>query len=260
MEGVVKYIEKSVLHLFPRPFIQRVAGWCVPVMGLFYRGKGRICPICGDHFRKFMPYGYTIQREDALCPRCLSLERHRLLWLYLQRKTALLNTCPTLLHIAPEVALMEKLKKVYKDDPTKYLTADLESPLAKLHFDVQDIPLETETIDVIICNHLLEHVTDDKKALHEFYRILKKGGWGVVMCPVDETMEHTKENPSITSPKEREIIFGQYDHVRLYGKDYKDRLEKEGFTVENIVCEDFLSEQERVTHALGYDHIYIIRK
>ena len=126
-----------------------------------------------------MPYGYVQSRANALCPKCLSLERHRLLWLYLTRETDLLTSFPRTLHIAPEVCIMRHLKPHFKGHPGQYVTADLESPLADLHFDVQQIPLADDSVDVILCNHLLEHVADDRRALHELYRILKPGGWGI---------------------------------------------------------------------------------
>lgn len=149
--------------------LQRLAGWAVPVVGLLYAGRGRECPVCGARRRRFLPYGYVAPRADALCPSCLSLERHRLLWLYLTRETDLLRRPQRILHIAPEVCLMKRLRRRAAD----YTTADLESPLADLHFDVQCIPLPDASFDVLICNHLLEHVADDRRALSEFFRVLR---------------------------------------------------------------------------------------
>lgn len=132
-----------MLNHVPRPLLQRVAGWAVPAAGLFYKGRGVECPVCGSRYRRFMPYGYVQSRANALCPKCLSLERHRLLWLYLTRETDLLTSFPRTLHIAPEVCIMRHLKPHFKGHPGQYVTADLESPLADLHFDVQQIPLRT---------------------------------------------------------------------------------------------------------------------
>ncbi|MBQ1225398.1 MAG: SAM-dependent methyltransferase, partial [Alistipes sp.] len=151
--GAIQKIVKWTLNHIPRPILQRVAGWGVPMLGLWYTGRGRKCPICGKQVREFLPYGYGVSRKDALCPRCLALERHRLLWLYIERETDLLKGYPTLLHIAPEVALKRQFERHYgKEHAENYLTADLESPLAKLHFDIQDIPLADESVDVVICN------------------------------------------------------------------------------------------------------------
>ena len=109
-----------------------------------------------------------------------------------------------------------------------YTTADLESPLAELHFDVLRIPLPDASYDVLICNHLLEHVADDRRALGEFYRILRPGGWGILLSPVDRSRAATFEDDSITDPAERTRIFGQYDHRRIYGRDYGGRLREAG--------------------------------
>ena len=177
----MKRLIRWALNHLPRTFLQRIAGISVPVLGWFYIGRGVECPVCGTRRRKFLPYGYVHSRPNALCPRCLSLERHRLLWLYLQRETDLPTAYPRILHIAPEVCLMRKLRKHYDGHPGLYLTADLESPLADLHFDVQHIPLEDDFTDVVICNHILEHVEDDRQALRELHRILKPGGWGIVL-------------------------------------------------------------------------------
>ena len=140
MKRLIKYI----LNTIPRPWLQRIAGWAVPIMGLLYVGRGKECPVCGCRRRKFLPYGYVEQRENALCPNCLALERHRLLWLWLIRESDLGRgavALPQMLHIAPEVALMNRLRKMYAPTPERYVTADLESPLADMHFDIQQIPL-----------------------------------------------------------------------------------------------------------------------
>ena len=258
-----RFIRFCINHI-PRPLLQRVAGWAVPVIGLFYKGfrKGRgvVCSVCGSHYRRFMPYGYVRSRANALCPHCLSLERHRLLWLYLTRETDLLRAFPHTLHIAPEVCLMRHLKRHFADRPEQYVTADLESPLADLHFDVQAIPLENDSFDVLICNHLLEHVADDRLAIREFFRILRPGGWGVLLSPVELDRPQTYENDAITDPEERTRIFGQYDHRRVYGTDYADRLREAGFAVEVIDYATELGEAARTHHALPDDRIYLVRK
>ena len=190
---MIKQLIKFSLNHIPRPVLQRIAGWAVPVAGLFYKGRGAECPVCGAKYRKFMPYGYVQPRPNALCPKCLSLERHRLLWLYLTRETDLLTAFPRTLHIAPEVCIMRHLKPHFKSHPGQYVTADLESPLADLHFDVQQIPLADGSVDVVICNHIMEHVADDRRAMRELHRVLKPGGWGIVLSPVDRDYEQTYE-------------------------------------------------------------------
>ena len=247
----------------PRPILQRVAGWAVPLLGLLYVGRGKECPVCGCRRRRFLPYGYVTSRDNALCPRCLSLERHRLLWLWLVRESDLgrgAMALPRMLHIAPELSLMRRFSKMYAREAERYVTADLESPLADMHFDVQDIPLEDGAFDVVICNHIMEHVEDDRRAMRELHRILRRGGWGVVLSPVERDREQTFEDDSITDREERTRIFGQYDHRRIYGRDYADRLREAGFEVLVIPYYEAFTEAERALYALTDEDLYIVRK
>lgn len=255
MKGLIRW----ALNHIPRSWLQRMAGWAVPLVGLLYTGRGRRCPICGCRRRKFLPYGYVTSREDALCPRCLALERHRMIWLWLERHTELFECRPRLLHIAPEVSLMRHFKRLYRgtDD---YITADLESPLADVHFDVQHIPMAERSVDVVICNHLLEHVEDDRRALGELYRILRAGGWGIMLVPEDRGRATTFEDDTITDPEERTRLFGQYDHRRVYGRDYDERLRAAGFEVERIPFAETLTPEERRLYAVGEDDLVIVRK
>ncbi len=185
------------------------------------------CPCCGGHFRKFFSYGVH-PRPNAQCPRCESLERHRLLWLYLQQHTNLFTADLKLLHIAPEPVFQNKFQTMSNLD---YISADLESPLAQIKMDITEIPYPDNTFHAILCSHVLEHVEDDRKALRELFRVLKPGGWAILQSPIDLKRDKTFEDPEIVSPGTRERFFGQHDHVRLYGRDYKDRLTEAGFTV-----------------------------
>ena len=257
----MKRLIRFILNAIPRPILQRMAGWAVPLLGLLYVGRGRECPVCGTKRRKFLPYGYVTSRDNALCPNCLSLERHRLLWLWLQRESDLFERRPRLLHVAPEVCLMRHLRKAYKGHEEDYVTADLESPLADLHFDIQHIPLADESFDVVFCNHIMEHVEDDLQAMREIHRVMRRGeGWGVILSPVELEREKTFEDDSITDPEERTRIFGQYDHRRVYGRDYADRLREAGFEVEDLNYAAILTTEERERYALPKDHLYIVRK
>lgn len=259
MKGFIKYI----LNHIPRPILQRIAGWAVPIMGLWYIGKGKECPLCGCRRRKFLPYGYVTQRDNALCPNCLALERHRTLWLWLLRESDIGRgavALPRLLHVAPEVALMRKFSRIYAKQPADYVTADLESPLADLHFDIQHIPLEDESFDVVICNHIMEHVEDDRLAMREILRIMRKGGWGVILSPVDLQREKTFEDDTITDEAERTRIFGQYDHRRIYGRDYAERLRDAGFEVYECDYANLIPAKEKQLYALTDEPLYIVRK
>lgn len=255
----MKRIIRWALNHIPRGVMQRMAGWVVPVMGVAYIGRGRECPICGTRRRRFLPYGYVSSREDALCPRCLSLERHRLIWLWIERHTTLHKELPTLLHIAPEVSLMRHFERLYRGTD-RYLTADLESPLARMHFDVQQIPLADEAVDVIICNHLFEHVADDRLAMRELYRTMRRGGWGIMIVPEERGRSTTFEDDSITDSEERTRLFGQYDHRRVYGRDYDDRLREAGFEVERITCNELLTADEQMLYATGGDDLVVVHK
>jgi SAM-dependent methyltransferase len=212
----------------------------------FYYGNKVECPVCGGRFRKFLPYGYNMVRENALCPRCLSLERHRLLWLYLKNRTGFFSEKLKVLHVAPEQCFHKLFRNMGN---LTYITADLESPLADVKLDIQEMPFGADEFDVVICNHVLEHVPDDKKAMREIYRVLKKGGFALLQVPANYE-NNTYEDPSITDPADRERHFRQKDHYRLYGRDYADRLAEAGFIVKEDNYLLSLSEHERDRYRL----------
>ncbi len=180
-----------------------------------------------------LPYGYEVQRKNVLSPSTLSLERHRLLWLYLKNETDFFTSKEKkkLLHFAPEQCFLKRFKRL---NNIEYTTTDLESPIADVKADICDLPFEDNSFDIIFCNHVLEHIPDDTKAMQELYRVLKPGGLGIFQIPQDMSRETTFEDNSITDPKERAKIFGQYDHVRVYGKDYFNKLRSIGFKVDEI--------------------------
>jgi SAM-dependent methyltransferase len=133
------------------------------------------------------------------------------------------------MHVAPEQCFYKRFKQL---DHIEYITADLESPIADYHFDLHEIPFEGNSFDMILCNHVLEHVTDDRRVLSEFLRVLRPGGFAILQVPLEPLRESTFEDPSITDPRLREKYFGQKDHVRVYGRDYSVRLRECGFVVE----------------------------
>jgi SAM-dependent methyltransferase len=222
----MKKIISALIRYVPRKYLQRVAGGGLKVVSLFYRGSNVTCPVCEKSFTKFLPYGRINPRPNALCPNCLSLERHRLIWLYLKEKTNFFSLPLHVLHIAPEACFIERFEKVHGDG---YVTADIESPLAKVKMDIHAIPFEANTFDAVLCNHVLEHVKDDIAAMKEIHRVLKPGGFSIMQVPFFQPIpEKTFEDASITDPKERERIFGQDDHVRKYGHDYSQRISLSG--------------------------------
>ena len=202
-----------------------------PFIAFWLKGDKYTDPIDGKSFRKFLSYGYEKQRKNALSPSTLSLERHRLLWLYLKEETDFFTSAKKVLHMAPEQCFLPVFKKQKNLD---YITADLHSPIADVKADILNLPFDDNSFDVVFCNHVLEHISDDTKAMQELYRVLKPNGMGVFQIPQDISREKTFEDNSITDRKERAKIFGQYDHVRIYGRDYFDKLRSIGFIVDEV--------------------------
>lgn len=221
---------KAILNIVPRPLLIKLSYVARPFIAFYLKGKNYTDPIDGKSFRKFLPYGYGVQRPNVLSPSTLSLERHRLLWLYLLNETDFFTQKKKVLHMAPEQCFLKRFKKLNHD----YITADLYSPIADVKADITALPFEDDSFDVVFCNHVLEHIPDDTKAMQELYRVMKKGGMGIFQIPQDLSREVTFEDDSITDPKERAKIFGQYDHVRVYGRDYFDKLQSIGFRVKQV--------------------------
>ena len=133
--------------------------------------------------------------------------------------------------MAPEQCFLKRFRALEHID---LVTADLYSPIVDVKADICDLPFDDNSFDIIFCNHVLEHIPNDKKAMQELYRVLKKGGFGIFQIPQDLSRETTFEDNTITDKKERAKIFGQYDHVRVYGRDYFDKLRNIGFKVDEI--------------------------
>ena len=260
----MKTIISLLTRFVPRRYLQLISHFILRVVSVFYPGNKVECTVCEKSFSKFLPYGRIIKRKNALCPSCLSLERHRLIWLFLKTKTDFFSADLKVLHVAPEYCFIKRFKALKNLD---YITGDLESPLADVKMDIQEIPFGDDTFDVVICNHTLEHVDDDRKAMKEFYRVLKPGGWGILSSPINEKRDTTYEDASITDPKEREKHFGQRDHVREYGLDYTTRLEEAGFKANTQDIIAGLSPEEVERYALLHyekqtaeDLVYLVNK
>ncbi len=196
------------------------------ILRVRYFGLSRYCPCCKAHLRKMVPYG-IVPRAEAKCPVCGSLERHRLILMYMKQRTDLFDGRPKkMLHVAPE----RQLARWFSECPSiDYLSADLLSSTAMVKMDITDIQYPDHTFDVIYCSHVLEHVPDDRRAMREFLRVLRPGGWAILQVPI--MADRTIEDPTVTSPDERLRLFGQKDHVRRYGPDYANRLSESGFIV-----------------------------
>ena len=221
---------KIILNIIPRPLLIKLSYVARPFIAYYLKGSRYTDPIDNKSFRKFLPYGYEIQRPNVLSPSTLSLERHRLLWLYLTNETDFFTSKKKVLHMAPEQCFLNRFKKLNHE----YITADLYSPIADIKADITNLPFDDDSFDVILCNHVLEHIQDDIKAMRELFRVMKKGGMGIFQIPQDLNRESTFEDNTIIDRKERAKIFGQYDHVRIYGRDYFEKLRSVGFKVKEI--------------------------
>ena len=242
---------KLILNTIPRPLLIRLSYVARPIIAFSLKGNKFTDPIDGKSFKSMLPYGYETQRNNVLSPSTLSLERHRLLWLFLNEQTdffhsdsvsnssntitkkirlrdAEKNSVLKVLHFAPEQAFYKLFRNQKNLD---YTTTDLFSPLADVKADICNLPFNDNQYDVILCNHVLEHIADDTKAMQELYRVLKPGGMAILQIPQDLKRTTSFADDSITDQKERAKIFGQYDHVRIYGRDYFDKLRSIGFTV-----------------------------
>ena len=238
---------KLILNTIPRPYLIKISYLVRPILIFFYKGTKFIDPIDGKGFRKLLPYGYGKQRENALSPSTLSLERHRLMWLYLKDETDFFTSQKKVLHMAPEQCFINRFKKLKNLD---YITADLYSPIVDVKADILNLPFDDNSFDIVFCNHVLEHIEDDKKAMQELFRVLKPNGMGIFQIPQDLSLDKTYEDFSITSPEERTKHFGQYDHVRVYGKDYFNRLRAVGFKVDEVDYSKKISEELVVKYCL----------
>lgn len=248
----MKQLFKTILNVIPRPILIRLSYLARPILAFLMKGNTYKDPIDGKSFKAFLPYGYGNQRDNVLSPSTLSLERHRLLWLYLQNDTDFFTAKKSVLHFAPEQCFLKRFQKL---NNLNYTTTDLESPIADVKADICNLPFEDNSYDIILCNHVLEHIPDDTKAMQELFRVMKPGGYGIFQIPQDLNRDSTFEDDSITDKKERAAIFGQYDHVRIYGRDYFDKLRNVGFKVEELDYTSTLSDAEIERYCLAKGEI-----
>jgi SAM-dependent methyltransferase len=241
---------------------------------VLYFGFRYSCPVCRSRTRIRFPMGFKFDvlkekavvggqfKPDNVCPVCWTQERTRLVFRYLERHTDVFSRPCSLLHVAPEPGLSRLLAT---SPNIAYVAGDLDPDRYRKNvraskLDLEDIDQPDESFDVIICNHVLEHVPDDRRAMSEIYRVLKSGGFAILQVPISFVLERTSEDPSVTDPAERARLFGQPDHVRLYGPDYPDRLGAAGFQVEIFeTSRAFAGETDRL-EINPAENIYIGRK
>lgn len=206
---------------------------------LAYSGRARYCPVCERKSGRFASFG-VIPRPDARCVHCSSLERHRFLWLYLCEFSDFFSgATKKVLHFAPEPFFEKKLASTPGLD---YITTDIEPGCAMTAADITGLPFPDRCFDIVLCSHVLEHIPDDVSAIRELYRVMKPGGCGLLMVPLKRGQ--TVEDPAVIDPQERVRLFGQADHVRMYGDDFPSRLEAGGFAVEIVWPVDIQSREE----------------
>ena len=232
----MKLIISLATRILPRHYLQYISHFFLQIFSLFLRGNRFEDPINGMTYRRLLPYGRLTSRENAIAPDTMSLERHRLMWLFIKEKTNLFTAELKFLHIAPEYCFIKIFKGMKNLD---YITADLISPWADVKMDVHDIPFDENSFNVVICNHVLEHVDDANKVMKEFYRVMKPGGWGIFQVPIDINNKETIEDKNVIDPNERERLYWQSDHLRLFGLDYGKKLSEAGFKVTES---DFINE------------------
>lgn len=255
----MRHLIAILTRFVPRHILQQFTHWTILRIAFLWSGNRFEDPISGKTYRKMLPYGRVNPRPNALAPHSLSLERHRTVWLYLQKHTNFFSAPLRMLHLAPEYCYLRLFRKMQNLD---YVTGDLNSPWADHHFDVHAIPFEDNSFDVVMANHLLEHVDDDLAVMKEFYRVMKPGGWGIFQVPIDYKNPRTEEDKSVTDPAERERLYWQRDHVRLFGfEDYPNQLRKAGFEVEVVNVAEEVGPEAADRFALGEEHnVYFVRK
>jgi SAM-dependent methyltransferase len=239
--------------LVPHP----IAPWLRRGRAFCYLGDRVECPCCGGRFRTFLSAGKP-RRPGALCPRCSSLERHRLVWLFLAERTPLFRDRLRVLYVAPEQDLQRRLRS---EPGLTYVSGDRDSALAMVRFDLERLPVHDGAFDVVICTHVLEHVDDARAALRELLRVLRPGGWALLQSPVDTSRAQTLEDRSMTSPAMRLRAFGQEDHVRIFGRDYTAWLSAAGFEVEVVPYGREAGPERVARHGLDPEEdVYLCRR
>ena len=210
-----------------KPWLASLKRWTAKKRRRWFRKiGGHHCPVCDRPVEKFLPAGPK-QRANARCPECGSVERHRLIWLYLRERTDLFDgRHRRLLHVAPERRLARLFRQA---ENLSYVSIDLKSHRAMAHMDLTRMAAQSDCFDVIFCSHVLEHIPDDRLAMRELRRVLRPDGFAILQVPIKG--EVTLEDPGVTSPEERFRLYGQDSHVRRYGRDYPERLRQAGFRV-----------------------------
>ncbi len=240
-------MKEILIKIFTYDLLFRLKTYYNFLISIFYLGQKYHCPNCNTNFKKLLPCGLNQKvlnelevigsglRDNCLCPRCNSIDRERLIYLYLKYKTHVFSENITMLHVAPRYSL----KKIFKKHKNiNYIAGDkfekgYNYTKDVIHIDLTSLNFDDEYFDVIICNHVLEHIPDDIKALKEIYRVLKKDGFAILQVPLSLKLDKTLEGVA-NNEEERLKYYGQKDHYRIYAKDYFINLENCNFVVNAI--------------------------
>lgn len=268
-----KYLKKII----PYNFVQYLKKIKCNLETILYSGDNFECPICNKKYRTLKDGGESLpffkdhdivgggRRKNMLCPYCLSTDRDRLVYFYLTTQKELHESLITLLHIAPEPSLkkyFETLPNItyYRGDKFEERYNGFYYDKGTLNLDLTDLQYPNECFDVIICNHVLEHIKEDSKALQEIKRVLKPNGWAILQVPIAKENQKTIEY-QLLPPEKRKSIYGQEDHVRLYGLDYPERLMLHDFKVEIWDISHLLNIDDITKFAINSEEkVIIIRK
>ncbi len=269
-------MNSNIKNIIPRKLGYLLKNIRLMVRGYLYKGDRYYCPICQHSFKTMLPGGFDLPvtkekeiigggyRQNNICPRCQSTDRDRLVYLYLKEKTTFFTEPQQVLHVAPEQSLFRvfsKLPNLTYIVGTKYQEGFYYSDELPV-IDLRALLYKNNTFDFVIANHVLEHIKEEERVLHEIFRVLKPGGSAIVQVPIANKLNKTFEDPGILTKNDREKFYGQFDHVRLYGKDYPDHLSAAGFVVTKIKPgEKHWQMSEINKFALNADeHLYIAKK
>ena len=250
-----RFIVGLIRTFLPKPLQEPALKLLRMIRKAVFFGSRRYCPICDSHVRLFRTNG-SGRRADVRCPVCGCVERFRFMWLFLDyRKDIFEAPQCRMLHFAPERIFEDRYRQI---PAVEYISADLDPERAMVQMDITEIQYPDNTFDIIHCSHVLEHVPDDIRAMRQLCRVLKHGGCAIVVVPI--TAKQTFEDPSVTTPAERERIYGQYDHLRRYGPDIEQRLNKAGFDVQCVRPQDFINTEDIARMRIEDARIFLCRK
>ena len=233
----------AIKPLIPKFIYEELVSFYFGVRRLFFLGNNVECPCCQKKYRAFLLSG----RGD--CPGCGAAGRNRNLYYFLENEKNILETPgQKILHLAPEKGSITFFSKLNPDD---YISADLNSPRAKLHFDITHIPFSDNSFDIVLSTHVLEHIPDDIAAMIELHRVLKPSGYSIHQVPIDSKRQKTLEDPDVNTNELRNKVYGHPDHKRIYGRDNIDRLQHSGFTVKPLNYIKELLPEITIKHGLN---------